>query len=234
MGRTTDTLRKYYPHALTMNELLAATQRTSSYGVKPRNTLMCNCTCVDELSNCIEEVLRPHWDWSFWLSGLAGLPFTSKTGWKAALSHVPDKYSQRFMFVIYGPHIGITSDGIYGAVERRGMAEVSSCCGALVGALTKPQPPSVGDYQQDYITAIVNAHRDVVGDSIVKLTDVMYQQIESELFAIVRQNFAVPVVLLGGININTKRENYFQIRNYQIAYPNGKIVNLGAGSGAFV
>ena len=36
----------------------------------------------------------------------------------------------------------------------------------------------------------------------------------------------VPIILLGGININTQYEDFFKVLNFQIVYPNGRCVNF--------
>ena len=49
------------------------------------------------------------------MGGLDGFPFTGLTGMGAFASHVPDDGA---VFVYYGPHIGITKDGVIGEIHR--------------------------------------------------------------------------------------------------------------------
>lgn len=78
----------------------------------------------------------------FELGGLAGLPFTGKTGMTAFAHHVPDDGAA---CVVYGPHIGMASDGRLGQVQRPGQHQTTPACGALGIALKHFQ--STRDYQ---------------------------------------------------------------------------------------
>ena len=69
----------------------------------------------------------------FPLAGLAGLPFTGKTGWGAFSSHVPTPDGN--IVVMFAPHVGIDRDGVVGSIHRDGLAKNSSACGASIGAL---------------------------------------------------------------------------------------------------
>ena len=53
----------------------------------------------------------------FPLAGLAGLPFTGKTGWAAFSSHLVEDGN---IVILYAPHVGIDNDGIIGQVMREG------------------------------------------------------------------------------------------------------------------
>lgn len=64
----------------------------------------------------------------FEMGGLAGLPFTGKTGMTAFAHHVPDDGGA---CIFYGSHIGMTDAGELGKVLRLGQHEESPACGAL-------------------------------------------------------------------------------------------------------
>jgi Limiting CO2-inducible proteins B/C beta carbonyic anhydrases len=60
-------------------------------------------------------------------------------GLKAGLSHAPNMDGkERFVFFSL-PHIAISSEGAVGQIQRPGREELSSACGALVGALKQFQ-----------------------------------------------------------------------------------------------
>jgi hypothetical protein len=75
--------------------------------------------------------MSQRWGESFPLGGLAGIPFTGKTGWGAFTHHVPDNGN---IFAMYGPHVGVDKTGIVGKVHRPGMKKASKACGASIGA----------------------------------------------------------------------------------------------------
>jgi len=45
------------------------------------------------------------------IGGMAGLPFSGRTGWTTAMKHLPD-YGN--MIVFYAPHVFISKEGIIG------------------------------------------------------------------------------------------------------------------------
>ena len=57
------------------------------------------------------------WGEIFPLSGLAGIPFTGKTGWHAFSSHVPVDGN---VVILFAPHVGVDSTGTVGKVLRKG------------------------------------------------------------------------------------------------------------------
>jgi hypothetical protein len=57
------------------------------------------------------------WGEVFPLGGLAGMPFTGKTGWGAFSSHVPKNGN---ITVLFAPHVGIDKNGNIGKVTRDG------------------------------------------------------------------------------------------------------------------
>lgn len=86
------------------------------------NTVFGESTCPDELNHDsftdISSKLGIQMGEVFMLGGLAGIPFTGKAGWSAFSHHVPTGGN---IFVLYGPHVGISNDGKIGYIERPGM-----------------------------------------------------------------------------------------------------------------
>ena len=63
-------------------------------GFSKENTIFGNSSCPDEINyndpdEAISLLMAKRWGEVFNLSGLAGLPFTGKTGWNAFSSHCP-------------------------------------------------------------------------------------------------------------------------------------------------
>ena len=67
------------------------------------------------------------------MGGLAGLPFTGKTGWGAFSSHVPKNDGN--IVVLFAPHVGISEEGVVGSIHRDGLEEISHACGPAISAL---------------------------------------------------------------------------------------------------
>ena len=95
---------KYFPNATNVEKLaIKTTKILKKYGIIPDNTLLFISSCSDEIENRLIKEFDKEWNVGFLSSGLAGFQYTSKTGMKAALSHVPDEGN---MLVIYCSHIG--------------------------------------------------------------------------------------------------------------------------------
>ena len=100
------------------------------------NTLFTDSSCPDELNhndpeNDVTSVFMPRWGEIFPLGGLAGFPFTGKTGWAAFSSHCPEDGN---IVILFAPHVGVDNTGCVGKVLREGQSHPSSACGAAIGA----------------------------------------------------------------------------------------------------
>ena len=107
--------------------------------------------CVDDITNT-KNKLSPEIKGPFNIGGLAGLPFTGVTGLDAFAHHVPE-HGTAILFV--APHIGYHEKEGWGKLLRHEQHHASSCCGALVAALSKlqkgelkKQAPDQDDYQE--------------------------------------------------------------------------------------
>jgi len=111
-------------------------QQVSELGITRDNTVFAQSSCPDELNHDdyaedITRLMRNRYGEVFPLGGLAGLPFTGKTGWGAFSHHVPEDGN---IVVLYAPHVGITADGVVGKVHRPGQEKETTACGASIGA----------------------------------------------------------------------------------------------------
>ena len=61
--------------------------------------------------------MTKRWGEIFPLAGLAGFPFTGRTGWGAFSAHVPKDGN---ILVLYAPHVGVDKDGKVGSINRDG------------------------------------------------------------------------------------------------------------------
>lgn len=125
----------YFPGSLgssVVDHLVAATLEKRGYTAG--NTLFATSTCPDEVNTRVGELtdlLKIRWGENFGLGGLGGVPFTGKAGFSAYAHHVPD---QGKMFILFAPHVGVEFDGKVGALRRVNQADVSTACGAAIGA----------------------------------------------------------------------------------------------------
>lgn len=123
-------------------------------GFTDDNSLFAESTCPDEINHDdvdedITAMFAKTWGEVFPLGGLAGLPFTGKTGWGAFSSHVP---ADGNIVVLFAPHVGICNNGNVGKIHREGQSFASSACGAAIGALAAvKQDASCGNFQSGYM-----------------------------------------------------------------------------------
>lgn len=167
----------------------------------------------------------------FHLGGLGGLPFVGVSGMGAMLQHVPQQGS---VVIVFGPHVGISESGGVGKVQRAGMPEETSSCGAAVGAyqaIQKGKKSASGnafDYEEDYIIQQLKPKLEVLagqeaqgGDAtIAAVTNSMYEIVfgllknELDVFTSKKEFWdrIHQVTLVGGIIINRSSagEDYFQ------------------------
>jgi len=207
-------IRQHYLHANTtidgVNHFIDFVE--NELDLEPSQVMMADSICSDDVNSIqypvrIQEFLGP-----FKMGGLDGFPFTGLTGMGAFASHVPDEGA---VAIYYGPHIGITKEGVIGEIHRHGQSKNSGCCGAAKGALNKLihhliQEGHVTDidYQMNTIEQILLAEKDRILSAQVPLkeaTEVIYQAIDKrieELVAATKYNCKY-LILLGAIHINS-------------------------------
>ncbi len=136
------TLQKYFPGSIsgfdTDNLIGPALE---ARGFTASNTLYTDSSCPDEINHNdpeedITSIFQTRWGEIFPLGGLAGLPFTGKTGWHAFSSHCPKDGN---IILLFAPHVGVDSSGNVGTVKRDGQDFNSAACGAAIGALKTAQ-----------------------------------------------------------------------------------------------
>lgn len=177
-----------------------------------------NSICSDDLNQIQFPNLGNDLGGPFNLGGLAGGAFTGITGLNAFLHHIPDK--SKHVVIFYGPHIGASFNGsavTVGTVKRLGQEKPSTCCGALVAALSRingmrePVVPGDNDFQFDIITNVLFYEKETLDripdmqGKIMKATSINYTFIENKIAAYLKETHLPPdltVILIGGIIIN--------------------------------
>lgn len=93
---------------------------SSKYGFTRENTLLAHSYCPDEINHekgDITEFLSSYYSEYFALGGLAGIPWTGKTGFGAFAAHVPDEGN---ILVVFAPHVSVSEEGKAGFYKRLG------------------------------------------------------------------------------------------------------------------
>jgi len=157
------------------------------------------------------QCFSSYWGENFNLSGLAGYPTAGLTGFAAYNSHVPEGGN---LFIVYGPHIGVSDDETFGRVRRRGMANDSTCCGALISFLGKIQNSRNYFVMRDPLDADMNILEEALlpgashvldsKDPLHEVTELAVEVIDKQFRRIIKlSGYKGRVALLGGVVINT-------------------------------
>jgi len=222
-------IRQHYPNANTtidsVNQFIDFIE--GQLDLEPSQVMLADSICSDDVNSIqyparTQEFLGP-----FKMGGLDGYPFTGQTGMGAFASHVPDEGA---VAIYYGPHIGITKDGIIGEIHRHGQFKNSGCCGAAKGALSKLTNNLLVDgrvtdldYQMNTIEQILLSQRERILTNILPLkeaTEVIYEAIDKrieELVTVTKYNCKY-LILFGAIHINSDTDmgSFNETRKFEV------------------
>ena len=212
-------VQSYFPGAIDNNSLEdAVVGILKDKGFTPANTLLATSLCCDELARRLEDDFVRIYGNNFNLGGLAGFPFAGNTGFGAMAAHIPD---DGYCLIVYGPHVGISSDGTVGKVERSGIALVDTCCGSAVaasnflkgitdgGATMVANVQKFTDFQQGAVQQLILPHGKRLSDAENRMVELPLALFDSQdvLMQDIVQTGAGGtkrgLALLGGIQINT-------------------------------
>jgi hypothetical protein len=206
-------MHKFFPGALPSE---AVHRRVKSvltrYDFTDDNTLLGTSFCPDEINNNSDGLavqLQEYWGEVFPMGGISGTPFTGKTGFAAFSSHVAD---EGHILVAFGPHVGISPEGVIGKIPRDGQANISSACGAVIGAYGAcmdgwtEADVSGYDLQMDYCKRSIAPHAEAISrteNPMAALSHQSYQMVKDSMFESVNTKFGSGyLALLGGIQLN--------------------------------
>jgi hypothetical protein len=225
-----DIIRKHFPRAQTWPQMTKEylSKILDEYDIPLQKLLFASCVCPDEL-NYRATSFDNSFRHAFYLGGLGGIPYTGKTGMAAYVSHVPDDGA---LFIFYGPHVGIDSDGTVGIIHRQHQQEPTYSCGALVSVLERmrkdiPFDWSLGnfeDLQARVIQKLLHNHKERIFNSdqyVLEAVKIIFDVSGCMLRQFVVENKkkyrCKHVFLLGGIIINTDvgQENYVEIQSFE-------------------
>ena len=231
-------LSEAFPGALTSAELSTKVKEMLvASGYDEKTTLVATSLCCDEVNREFEKDLVASYSQNFSMGGLAGFAFGGATSFGAMAHHIPDGGN---CLVVYGPHVGIDTDGTVGKVNRSGRAASGACCGSAAAAAgyvkcviadesqKKSAPADVEDVvdaQQTYVGNLLLPHGERLekaADPAVELPAALFDAQDSLMKKIVGQacgeTHGGKIALLGGIQINTPpgMEEYFLPKVFEI------------------
>lgn len=182
------------------------------YKIPKDKVLMGVSTCVDDIIYSKNFHANPNIKGLFHLGGLAGLPFTGVSALGALSHHIPEGGT---MLLLLEPHIGYSADKGWGYILRYDQHAPSTCCGALMGTLSKLKEKTLTgkireeDYQADKIGQFALAHKEEILKAdipIVEFTKMISREAEKQIRAHVLEvnmehmNY---IVIVTGVLINT-------------------------------
>ncbi len=245
-------VHEHFPGALASHAVL---QKVASaiepHGFTSANTLYAQSVCPDEINHrphdSLPNLLAEHLGEVFHLGGLAGIPFTGKTGFAAFSQHVPDNDGN--LFVLLAPHVGLSSSLQLGKYCRDGQgSKEGAACGAAVGALQhvcSDEPLGDLNVQDDFQMSFLIHRIDKVKDEILQKETENERQAalafqthaigKNMLDSIVNMKFGGPnskLLILSGIQINMQlqdgAEDYFLPLTFKLHTkpPNNEILDL--------
>ena len=175
--------------------------------------------------------------YTFSLGGLGGCPCAGKAGLETCADHAFENGGCIFLFC--ASHVGVDADGAVGGLHHEGQAKCAPCCRATAQAwkwaskgsnATKRFVDDPDDLQMDALKRIVaeSVQRIALSaaeprGSAAELAEVVYEAIHRKIVALIPEHLAhsVPVVLCGGIQINTAKgkPDFFAPRHFEIYSP---------------
>ncbi|CAK0864150.1 unnamed protein product, partial [Prorocentrum cordatum] len=227
-----DTMMREFPKSLPAISVFERSRLflTQNFGMTPDNTILGTSICPDEINNLeggVASLAKKYWGEVFTLGGLGGVPSVGKTGWGAFSHHAPEDGS---IFVVYGPHVGISDIGEVGKYNRKGQTGETSACGAFVGAYRQAaswagerELLERNDAQQQFIraqlaplTAGIARAESPMTDLALKAFDIVDRQLDDVIDLDALGNGG-KLVLLGGIQVNTPRAfpDHFQPMRFE-------------------
>jgi Limiting CO2-inducible proteins B/C beta carbonyic anhydrases len=231
-----------FPTALTNKDLIAKVKSLlSDYGYG-KSTLVCTSLCCDEVNRPLEEDLWEAFGDHFNMGGLAGFPFGGVTGFGAMAHHIPDGGS---CLIVYGPHVGVDSDGRVGTVDRRGRKKGGSCCGSAVAAAMYVNSVMKGGDKAKLPCEPLDAQQAYVGDMLlpfgerleqakepmVELPHALFEAQDQLMQTIIRKGCREvagrgKIAVLGGIQINTpdRVSDYFLPLRFELLNNKGIVI----------
>ena len=216
-------LMKYFPNSMPVSELFDKIDKAIggfSYEknlVKPA-TAMCR---DDSITGMIKELHIRNYMAPFNMETLSGLPVFGISGYIAFYHHIPDN---GLGLIIFSPHVGLSEKGVFGDLERSGVKEISKSCGAnfaILGKWTNGKNSTFNDDEElSRVSSLIKHYSEDIlnsDDPIVKIAEVEYfvglKKFVQDLKNLQsKEKHYHPLLIVSGIHIDRKEENYFDLR----------------------
>lgn len=243
-----DLIEEHFPGAMTGADILAKVAPViEKYGLTDDNTLFAQSCCPDEINHedgDTPDLFAKHLGEVFHMGGLAGIPFTGKTGFAAFSHHVPE---EGHAFILMAPHIGLSESNKLGKYSRPGQSDEGGACGAVVGALNhcmcnKPLPDFAeagDDAQMCYIIHQINKNKKRILAEKEKSENAMQAMAVRVAHDVGRDMLArictmdfgddnTQLMVLTGIQINMPKpfDGFFQPITFHIRNKKGEVKDL--------
>ena len=214
----------------------------SKHGYIDKTTLVATSLCCDEVNRELELDITGIYNHNFSMGGLAGFAFGGVTSFGAMAHHIPNNGS---CLVVYGPHVGVDTDGNVGKVNRRGREGSGACCGSAAAACGYVKCVHEGESKQVMPSDALDAQQYFVGnmllpqagrilasaDADVELPLALFDVQDEFMKNIVAKGCGEVagegnIALLGGIQINTPggTSEYFLPKVFEIRNNKGEKV----------
>lgn len=183
-------LEAAFPSAVPVDDYLGRVHSVvAPLGFTRDRTFAAVSICRDEMTQGLVGAVGRRWDPPFSLGGLGALPSLGRTGWQAALSHVPDADGRGHLLVFGMPHLGIDPDGALGQSLRPFQTRPTPTCGAMAALLDSlrngftPVPQGLDDREAERLRRLVDAQHEELPHDLVALTKLAVQAVDAEMWA---------------------------------------------------
>jgi Limiting CO2-inducible proteins B/C beta carbonyic anhydrases len=244
---TLQSINDAFPDAMPNIELVALLKTTlSEFGYDSSSTLAATALCCDEVNRPLVDDLEMEFGQTFTMGGLSGFAFGGVTSFGAMASHIPDGGN---CLVVYGPHVGVDSEGNIGTVNRRGRKHGGACCGSAAAAAghvhnlycqsTDASAVAVAitdplDAQQQFVNQLLLPYAqrlEEANDKSVELPKAMFEAQNELLQRIVAQGCCNVggqgrIAMVGGVQINTPpgMQDYFLPLSFELRNNKGELI----------
>ncbi|MFM7062451.1 MAG: hypothetical protein ACKO04_03000 [Actinomycetes bacterium] len=189
MNASLDAALSTFPGAVPIPEFLDGVARElAPRGFTEERTFAVVSTCRDELTIPLMRAVTDRLDLAFYLGALGGVPSLGRTGWNAALSHVPVDGGRGHLVVLGMTHIGFGPDGTPGQSLRRHQDRPTPTCGALMSILhaegtAEAMPDALDDNEKDRLRHLMKKVSPERSGTPVGITRRAAQAVTAEMWA---------------------------------------------------
>jgi len=246
-NRVVKMVGQHFPGALGSSETLRRVKGVLD-GMAVKNILLTQSVCPDEINHeagDLTNLFIEHIGGGkvFHLGGLAGVPFTGRTGFGAFSAHVAHN---GHCFALQAPHIGLSEELEFGKYSRDGQASSGSACGAAVGALChcaagNPTPDLAAftdDYQMTYLISEIGKRMDILSPlsadnnaqqaELARQTQIIGKNMLDDIVSLDFGDDNSMLFVMSGIQINMPFdfEDYFQPLSFELRKKDGLVWDL--------